>query len=291
MSIFLSYNFAQINKNLEAQITKVKELSEKTVEQERLASKLEFERRISDEENKRKTMELESARNLQLSFLPKEIPVSDSLDVGFYMNTATEVGGDYYDIISGNNGTITIAVGDATGHGVKAGIMVAIVKGLLHELNSDLTSAEKLYRINNVIRSMQLGNLYMGLILLKIDNLCIDISSAGMPPALLYKAEENIIEEIIIKRMPLGATNKMKFETRKVNLKPGDILLILSDGLSELFNNQMEMFDYSRIKEILMKNAGKTSAEIICELKTAADIWRDGIDQADDMTFMITKCR
>jgi serine phosphatase RsbU (regulator of sigma subunit) len=269
----------------------VKELSEKTIEQERTAGKLELERKIVDAENKRKTQELEEARKLQLSLLPKESPESENLDIAFYMNTATEVGGDYYDIISGEDKRITIAVGDATGHGVKAGIMVAIVKGLIHELSNDLKSSEVLVKINNVIREMQLGNLYMALILIKINKSCIDISSAGMPPILLYKREENIIEEIIIKRMPLGATNKLNFPEQKIKINPGDILLLLSDGLPELFNQKMEMFDYKRVKEVLLNNTGKTSAEIITELKSAAERWRGGFEQADDMTFVVVKCK
>ena len=207
------------------------------------------------------------------------------------MNTAAEVGGDYYDIIPGNDNKITLAVGDATGHGVKAGIMVAIVKGLLHELNPKLTSSQTLDKINNVIRSMQLGNLYMGLLILKTDGQCIDISSAGMPPALLYRREEKKVEEIIIKRMPLGATNLMKFEERKIKINCGDILLLLSDGLSELFNSSMDMFDYKRIKEILLNNAEKSSSQIISELNIAAEEWRNGFEQADDMTLVIIKCK
>jgi serine phosphatase RsbU (regulator of sigma subunit) len=291
MSLFLSYNFSQINKDLKTQLVKVKELSEKTIEQERTAGRLELERKIVDAENKRKTQELEEARKLQLSLLPKEIPESENLDIAFYMNTATEVGGDYYDIISGEDKRITIAVGDATGHGVKAGIMVAIVKGLIHELSNDLKSSEVLVKINNVIREMQLGNLYMALILIKINKSCIDISSAGMPPILLYKREENIIEEIIIKRMPLGATNKLNFPEQKIKINPGDILLLLSDGLPELFNQKMEMFDYKRVKEVLLNNTEKTSAEIITELKSAAERWRGGFEQADDMTFVVVKCK
>lgn len=78
------------------------------------------------------------------------------------MSTAAEVGGDYYDIISGQNGIITIAVGDAAGHGVKAGILAAIVKGLIYELIPEFSAAEALEKMNSLIKSMEIGNLYMG---------------------------------------------------------------------------------------------------------------------------------
>ncbi len=290
MSVFLSYNFSTLNKDLAVQLEKVQELSEKTIQQERAAGRLELERCMIETENKRKTKELEDARLLQLSLLPKEIPVSENIDIAFFMNTATEVGGDYYDVISEGNGNLTVALGDATGHGVKAGIMVAVIKGLLHELEPEFTSAEALEKMNTVIRSMQVGSLYMGLTMLKIRGLTADISIAGMPPVLLYREKIDRVEEIIIKRMPLGATDKLRFEDRKVSLGPGDILLLFSDGLSELFNKDMEMFDFSRIKDVLISNADKTCSQIISELKSAAEIWRNGFDQADDLTIVALKC-
>jgi serine phosphatase RsbU (regulator of sigma subunit) len=291
MSLFLSYNLSMINKDLKTQLIKVKELSEKTIEQEREANRLELEKRIIDADNNRKTKELEDARQLQLSLLPKEIPKSENLDIAFYMSTAAEVGGDYYDIITDGDGRITIAVGDATGHGVKAGILVAIVKGLIHELIPEFSSAETLEKINNLLKSMQLGNLYMGLTLLKINNLCINISSAGMPPALLFRKNENRLDEIIIKRLPLGATNKLNFEEQIIKINAGDVLLLLSDGLSELFDENRDMFEYCRIKEVFLKNINKCSSEIISELKIAAEKWRNGSEQMDDMTFVAIKCK
>jgi hypothetical protein len=90
MSVFLARNFAKINKDLEIQLARVKSLSEKTLQQEIEKTKLEAE-------NERKTKELEEARKLQLSMLPKEIPQSSNFEITVYMQTATEVGGDYYD--------------------------------------------------------------------------------------------------------------------------------------------------------------------------------------------------
>ncbi len=289
MSIFLSYNFSLTNKNLESQLIKVKELSEKTIEQERTANKIETEKRIIESENNRKTQELEEARKLQLSFLPKKIPEHKNLDIAVYMKTATEVGGDYYDVIEDENEHLNVIVGDATGHGVKAGIMVAIVKSLIHDLNPKMTSAECLNKINDVIISMQLGNLYMGLTFLKFNDSSINIASAGMPSTLLYHKNENRIEEIVFKRMPLGATNKLDFEQRDIKILQGDALLILSDGLLELFNEKREMFELTRVKEILLKNNFMNSSEIISELKIAGENWRNGFEQLDDMTLVVVK--
>ncbi len=78
----------------------------------------------------RKTHELEEARNLQLSLLPGQLPQLPNLEIAVYMKTATEVGGDYYDFKVAADGTLNIALGDATGHGMQAGTMVTLMKGL-----------------------------------------------------------------------------------------------------------------------------------------------------------------
>ena len=92
--------------------------------------KKNFQENLLEADNQRKTKELEEASKLQLSMLPKNVPDVPDLEIAVYMKTASEVGGDYYDFKYDNNGTLIIAIGDATGHGMKAGTMVATIKGL-----------------------------------------------------------------------------------------------------------------------------------------------------------------
>jgi hypothetical protein len=120
MSLYLSRNFAQTNKALEKKLIEVQELSAKTLEQERQKQELETQRKLLEAENARKTKELEEARQLQLSMLPQKLPQLPDLDIAVYMKPAAEVGGDYYDFHLNDDGTLTVAIGDATGHGMKA---------------------------------------------------------------------------------------------------------------------------------------------------------------------------
>ena len=152
MSLYLSFNFAYINKDLEKQLANVKILSDKSLEQERIANKLELERRILDIENERKSKELESAKELQLSLLPNNIPVLENFDISCYMETASEVGGDYYDFFTSENNVLTSVLGDATGHGLKAGNMVIVTKGLLNIFQSDEAIDEILRKSNHAIK-------------------------------------------------------------------------------------------------------------------------------------------
>jgi sigma-B regulation protein RsbU (phosphoserine phosphatase) len=117
----------------------------------------------------------------------------------------------------------------------------------------------------------------------------VSISSSGMPPAYLFKKAENSVEEILIKGMPLGAINNFPYQDRSFSMLKGDSLLLLSDGLPELFNEKKEMFEYQRIISIL-KDAGECSPQqVIDALVKSAETWRANEPQADDMTFVVIK--
>ena len=139
ISIYLARQFARTNHSLEAKLVEVERLSAKELEQTRLANDLALEREqektrfaIVEAENERRAKELEEARQLQLSMLPKKLPNIEGLEIAAYMKPATEVGGDYYDFHVGEDGTLTVAVGDATGHGLKAGSVVTATKSLFN---------------------------------------------------------------------------------------------------------------------------------------------------------------
>ncbi|MCK4797061.1 MAG: SpoIIE family protein phosphatase, partial [Spirochaetes bacterium] len=107
------------------------------------------------------------------------------------------VGGDYYDFHIGLDGTLTAVIGDATGHGMKAGTMVTAAKSIFNSYvnNPDIIFTFK--EFNRVIKGMQLPSMSMCLSLLKIKGNSLTMSAAGMPHALLYRSENKKVEEII----------------------------------------------------------------------------------------------
>jgi len=284
MSVYLARDIATTNKNLTLQLENVKDLSKKELEQQLRAQKAEAE-------NERKSKELEEARQLQLSMLPKELPRLPHLDIAVYMKTATEVGGDYYDFHVGMDGTLTAVIGDATGHGLKAGTMVTAAKSLF---NSYVNNDDILFTFSEftrVIKEMKLHAMSMCLSLLKIRGNKLEMSSAGMPHALLFRDNNKKIEEIKLKGMPLGAVSDFPYQTQSKELFVGDTLLLLSDGLPELFNSDKEMFGYERITTEYEKVVGQTPEEIIEHMKSAGSNWVDGNEPNDDITFVVIKVK
>ncbi|MCW8810750.1 MAG: triple tyrosine motif-containing protein, partial [Ignavibacteriaceae bacterium] len=151
----------------------------------------EAEKRAIQIENDRKTKELEEARQLQLSMLPKELPKLPNLQIAAFMRTATEVGGDYYDFIVQENGALNVAFGDATGHGLQAGTMVTLMKGFFTSDSSKLGLKEFMTHCSRVIKDIKLGRILMSFSYLKIENNKLQITSAGMPPIYYHNKETN----------------------------------------------------------------------------------------------------
>ena len=288
-SIDLSRDFALTNRDLETKLEEVKTLSKKALEQEQRFREEEIARKLLEADNARKTKELEEARQLQLSMLPRKIPNLPHLEIAALMKTATEVGGDYYDFYSDSNGTLTVAIGDATGHGMKAGTMVAAIKSLFAAFSRKLNIPRFFERCTEIIRDMHLGNIYMAMMIARINGGTISVSAAGMPPLFVYRAEKGEVEEIVIKGMPLGAHLGLTYKLVQSDIHPGDTLLFMTDGYAELFNDKKEVMDYPRVREVFKAHAKEAPQAVIDHLLRAGESWQNGQQQQDDFTFIVIK--
>jgi serine phosphatase RsbU (regulator of sigma subunit) len=267
------------------------EIAEKIENQRILVQEMEIKRRVLEADNARKTKELEDARALQLSMLPNELPALPNLDIAVSMKTSTEVGGDYYDFDVAPDGTLTVALGDATGHGIKAGMMVVIAKSRFTAFSRLPSLLEILEKMTHSIKRLNLRSMYFSMQLMRIKNNTVVLTSAGMPYPLLYRAATQTVEEIILKGMPLGAFVNFPYEQKEILLASGDTIILMSDGFPEMFNDKQETLDYSRMKEIIREIGRKSPQEIINHLTKIGEAWANGIIQDDDVTFVVVKIK
>lgn len=291
MSIYLARNIAITNRELEQQLITVKELSLREIENQKNAAELKIKAERDRSEHERKTKELEEARQLQLSLLPKELPKLQNFDIAVYMKTATEVGGDYYDFNVSDDGILTTAIGDATGHGLMAGTMVTATKSLF---NSFACNPDILWILSQMAVSLSKMNfrlLSMCFAIVKINNKKLKISSAGMPPVLIHRKGSDAVEELFLRGMPLGASVKYDYELKEVDLDEGDTVFMYSDGFPELFNQNKEMFGYERVKKEIQRIAHNNSQTIINELNKVVENWAGEKAPDDDITFVVIKVK
>jgi len=237
-------------------------------------------------ENARKTQELEEARALQLSMLPADAPKVAGLDVAFGMRTATEVGGDYYDWRIGPEGDLRLAVGDATGHGVRAGLLVVSAKTLFQARDSAGDLSAEMRRVSDGVKSLRLPRMNMALALAVILPSGARIAAGGMPPVLHFRASDGSVAEILIEAPPAGQLARAAYREVSVALAPGDCLLFLTDGLPELRSASDDLFGYERLREAFREAAPRGAQAAVDALFAAADAFRGARPPDDDLTLV-----
>ena len=247
-----------------------------------------MDKQKSQLEEERRIQEMEQARDFQMSLIPQSPPEHPDYDIALHMKTSTEVGGDYYDFFPQEDGSMYVVCGDATGHGLNAGMMVSITKAGLYGSNFD-TPASTTTRLNRTIKAIDLGTTRMSLNMAKFHNGSFDFTSAGMPPAYLYKHSEKEVDEILVPGLPLGSMKKADFDLHSFNLESNDALVLISDGLPECVNHEGEMLDYEPVKECITANGNKSAQGIIDSLIDLGDEWMSGLMNDDDITLVVIK--
>jgi len=287
----LLYSVRKFELRRQKKNAEIKESQLRAESAEMQAKAAEAQAQVMQVENDRKSKELEEARQLQLSMLPRELPQLPNIDIAVYMKTATEVGGDYYDFHIGLDGTLTVVLGDATGHGMKAGTMVTTTKSLFNVLAPNSNIIDTFHEMTRCLKLMHLEKLSMCMTMLKITGNKLQMSAAGMPPVFIYKKESQIIEEHVMKGMPLGTFNNFPYTLLKSELCKGDTILLMSDGFPELFNDKKEMYGYKRARNLFEDLAEQSPEAIISQLKNTGSEWTSNKDPDDDVTFVVIKVK
>ena len=241
-----------------------------------------------EEENNRKQEELEAALQLQLSMLPKENPETESYVSAASMNAAETVGGDYYDFFPQTDGSVYVVCGDATGHGMAAGMVVSMTKTGLETISSE-TPHKLLGKLNETIRKMKTGRNQMALSVVKLDKNILEFSSAAMPPTYLFRKSDQSINELSATGLPLGALQEESYDLIKEKMDAGDVLVMLSDGLPERTNTLNAQLDYPAVEKCVKEHAHKSPSEIIKELEKLGESFSNGEPHADDITIVVLK--
>ena len=255
----------------------------------RIRTHLSLSRAASAEaDNRRRAEELEQARRIQLSMLPQSPPRLADYEIVAHMQTATEVGGDYYDFFPQEDGSFYVVTGDATGHGIPAGMMVSMTKSALRAIEVKAPHAS-LAHLNRVLRAVHLERLQMALNAVYIHGGEVAFSSAGMPPILLYRAATAEVEELLIQGLPLGSLEEAEFRLEIRHLDPGDVLVLLSDGLPETRDAADEPLGYPALSECLARVGGGSVEEILTALRELGEGHAEGRPPDDDVTLVVLR--
>ncbi|OQY26302.1 MAG: hypothetical protein B6244_13980 [Candidatus Cloacimonetes bacterium 4572_55] len=251
-------------------------------------------------EFKRKSSELDFARRIQLSMLPKKSVSDEHVEIIGKIMTATEVGGDYYDFTELAKGRYCVAIGDATGHGAAAGLFVGMVKMTsIYAIKTmkQNTPLDKLVADMNIALKRSLNLTGMGMCfcisILDLNEHKIEICSAGMPFPYHYQKYTGMLIPLVMKGPPLGFLSRIHPEMVSTRIDPGDTLIFLSDGFEERFNYEDETWgDEPLEKELYRLCRANYDPERIAEgIFDACDRFSDGRINNDDMTIVVIRIK
>lgn len=242
----------------------------------------------------RKTEELDYARRVQLSMLPKTNFSDQTMEVYGQMRTATEVGGDYYDFFHLDERRFCLLIGDATGHGFASGLVVGMIKmgAAIWALNgrSDLTGMlrELNLGLKKSVREKNMG-MSLGVAVIDLGSSAADLVSAGMPFPYHYQRRKRHLRTLKLKGPPLGFFKNIPTSSESLSLEPGDCLIFLSDGFFERFDPERKMWGGHGMEESLDRICRErtSAAQIAGDLFAGCDRFARGKNQDDDMTALV----
>lgn len=247
-------------------------------------------------ERERLQKELDVARHVQMSFLPKESPKLKGLDIASICIPAFEVGGDYYDFIKIDENKFGIIIGDVSGKGTQAAFYMTLTKGFLKALAKQTDSpSEVLSKMNelfyeNVERGRFISMIYA---VVDLNKRKIKIARAGHNPVILHEASGGNVSLLSPSGLAIGLEEGELF--RKVideyeeDLEKGKTFIFYTDGFTEAANKREEEYGLEKLSEIAKNNFNKSANEILNEIVTDIQKFIGKAKQHDDMTMVIIK--
>ena len=247
-------------------------------------------------EQQRMRQELDYARTIQLSMLPRSAPKLEWLDLAGVSVPANEVGGDYYDYLPLGEDRLAVVVGDVAGHGVASGLLLSGLRACLYLLHDQVHSPpamlEQLHRVvRQVSDHRMLVSLFYGVLDRRRRELVFSV--AGHPPPLHWSAKTGRVAEVEAAGLPLGTRLEPAFPQGAVAWSPGDVLLIGTDGMAETRNAAGEEFGYDRLLDSLARAAATGVDARMVRESLLLDLWefKGSTPQADDVTMVVIRPR
>jgi serine phosphatase RsbU (regulator of sigma subunit) len=238
------------------------------------------------QERERIEQELRVARQIQRSLLPEATPDLYGWQLAAYYKPAREVGGDFYDFLELEDGRLGLVVGDATGKGMPAALVVATTRGMLRAVAQSLDSpGQALARVNDALCPDIPSEMFVTCFYAILDPKNGTLSYANAGHDLPYLWHGGDVEELRARGMPLGLMPEMSYEEKEAVLREGDRVLFYSDGLVEAHDPNYEMFGFPRLR-VLISEHKKQRSLVDSLLDKLYSFVGERWEQEDDITLL-----
>jgi len=224
--------------------------------------------------------------------LPQQLPEIDGFDIGAINVSSKQVGGDYYDFVKRSENEYVVAIGDVSGKGAPAALLMANVQAALRALAPmDYSLPEATARINDLTFMNTTGDKFITFFWGVIDCVTKQLRyvNAGHNPPFLVRAN-GAVERLTSGGLILGVMKTVTpYEESVVTLSRGDMLFMYTDGVSEAMNDKGEDFTEERLEKVVREVSGQNASEIIRHVKSAVEAYEGSAPQSDDITMMVIK--
>ncbi len=231
------------------------------------------------------------AREIQKQLLPKQAPKVSGYDIAGYSLSAKEVGGDYYDFINIDDDNLVLCLGDISGKGIPASLIMANLQATLRgQAYSSSSCSQCLEKSNTLLYHstdiQKFATLFYSVLNSKTNKLTYSIAGHNPP---IFLSADNEVKMLEVGGTVLGFLEKTTFKEETLEMQPGDILAIYSDGITEAGDHDEEYYDEWRLIDALKKHKDKSCYDIIGKIIEEVEDFSKGGVQNDDMTLLIIK--
>ena len=240
--------------------------------------------------------ELEIAHQVHQSFLPVDLPQLDDLDISASCQAAFDVGGDYYDVIRLDEHRIAFVIGDVSGKGIQAAFYMTMIKGIFQSLVKEIPDPLPLLgRMNRLFYANARRGSFISICYGVIDTRdnTLRYARAGHNPAIFKATHDRHAKMLQPGGLALGLTDTLKFDDhlkeQKLHIKPGDLLIFYTDGITEAVDPQGNMFGDQRLLEEVNSAASLSPDRLIARLFQSISTFTSGTSASDDMTILAVK--
>lgn len=245
-----------------------------------------------EQEKKRFEREFATAREVQLALLPTTFVQPTHFEVSAHSLPCRYVGGDFYDLLTLEDGRAVLILGDVSGKGISAALLASMAQGVIYaQLNSGLSLPEVLTSLNRVLVQKSDANRFITLFcaLIAPDG-TFSFVNAGHNPAILVRANRKT-ELLTTGSMLLGAFDFAEYYGQKTKLEPNDVLVVFSDGVTEAVDTTNQPFGDRRLEQLVRESAGLSAKDIKDRIEREVLVFTRGLPQGDDITLIALKMK
>lgn len=259
-------------------------------------ARLEHERKLAEAEQKwdleRQEFAMRMAQSIQQKLFPASPPAVQGLDIYGISQPAETMGGDYYDYVPLLNGNLGVVIGDVSGHGVGPALLMAATRAYLRALALTYDDVGEILKKANQSLVVDFANQnFVTLTMARLDvrTGSLIYSSAGHPPGYVLSSSGDLKQVLHATSMPLGISADVEFPSVEVQLDPGDVVMMLTDGLFEATGPDDAQYGLERALQVVKDNHHKSAREIVHCLDDSLNQFCQRRPRVDDVTMLVIK--